>query len=747
MDKYDLLQQIGDGTFGSVVKAVHKKSGQLVAVKRMKQKYYSWEECVNLPEVQVLRKLHAHPNVIKLREVVRENNELFFVFEFMDGDLLSVIRKHKQNFPPAAMLTAPPVPYSKIKSYMFQLLQALAFLHKSGYFHRDLKPENLLVKREHGQAHESVKLADFGLVKECRARPPYTDYVSTRWYRAPELLLQDRAYTCAVDIWAAGCIFTELITTKPLFPGNNEVDQLFKIMSVFGTPTEAVWADGVQLARKIRYQFPLVTGTPLRAVLPQHMPAAAVDLLSKMLVYDPKKRITAQQALMHPYFNVGFDEEPLMPPMATTAGNASRPVGGTQSAPTVQPFHTPVQWRHPGCTENKPEFGASSATKPPPASTTAAQPANRPASGSRPMFPPVDISKHSFTSAAGQYPSVDHHADSDRNVSKYFLVPTGLSPKPRDAQRSPVQPLPAASRNTPTAVQQLPKADGVLDVKASPQEKRQAQAVAVQPGLTAVKAESSSGVDLDALMSEFQNEMAAMGFQTKKEVLSGGEGAAATGASTFRSGQQPSGASKATGVASRGALKGLPSLLSPSPALPYTTETTGSSPLQKLLSSSRYKPTNLGHLTPSPHHPQQQSAALASPMQTKNNALPPPLQTTALQQTTAANRYDLESSSFASLDLGGTSSNAGAAAKPNLGGGKLLPAGSSTGKTVTSGSAISPSVNALLSKQSFKPAQLAPQTDDDDELPNWLKMVNEKTKRASPITGGAGAPPLSYRKV
>ncbi|CUF66151.1 protein kinase, putative [Bodo saltans] len=101
MDKYDLLQQIGDGTFGSVAKGVHKKTGQLVAVKRMKQKYYTWDECIKLPEVQVLRKLQAHPNVIKLREVVRENNELFFVFEFMDGDLLGVIRKCKQNMPPA----------------------------------------------------------------------------------------------------------------------------------------------------------------------------------------------------------------------------------------------------------------------------------------------------------------------------------------------------------------------------------------------------------------------------------------------------------------------------------------------------------------------------------------------------------------------------------------------------------------------------------------------------------------------
>ncbi|CUF66181.1 protein kinase, putative [Bodo saltans] len=319
---------------------------------------------------------------------------------------------------------------------MFQLMQSLAYIHKNGYFHRDLKPENLLIRKDPLQNQEIVKLADFGLVKEVRARPPYTDYVSTRWYRAPELLLQDRNYTCAVDVWAAGCIFSELITTKPLFPGNNEVDQLFKIMSIFGSPTEATWAEGMNLARKIRYQFPLIAPTPLRSVLPTHMPAHALDLLTKMLVYDPKKRVTAQQCLAHPYFNVGLDEEPLS---AYCGTNAARPAGGAQSAPTVAPvagqnMHTPVQWRQPA---NDIIKDAASANK---AGLQLQQqqqlyqgsglnPAPRPASGSRPMFPPVEISKHHVTNNSTQQQQQQRDSSA---MSKYYLVPSGLSPKQRD---------------------------------------------------------------------------------------------------------------------------------------------------------------------------------------------------------------------------------------------------------------------------------------------------------------------------
>ncbi|KAG5475763.1 hypothetical protein CUR178_03476 [Leishmania enriettii] len=336
MDKYEILAQIGDGTFGSVSKAVSKKTGQLVAIKKMKQKFYTWEECIKLPEVDVVRRIHGHPNVVKLREVIRENNELFFVFEYMDGDLLGVIKKAKQQGGPSASRSsaAPLIPYPLVKSYMRQMLQALVYIHKRGYFHRDMKPENLLIRKE-PSGDEVLKLADFGLIKDIRSRPPFTDYVSTRWYRAPELLLQDRFYGAAVDVWAAGCIMAELITMRPLFPGTNEVDQLFKIMSVLGSPTEEVWAGGLRLAKKIRYTFPAVAGSGLAQALPSHVPSPALDLLRRMLVYDPKVRLTAEQCLQHAFFSVGLDEcdTPSVTALDQVTFMAKRVLPGSQTAP------------------------------------------------------------------------------------------------------------------------------------------------------------------------------------------------------------------------------------------------------------------------------------------------------------------------------------------------------------------------------------------------------------------------------
>merc|ERR1719214_19819 len=138
----------------------------------------------------------------------------------------------------------------KIRNIMFQTLQALHHVHKGGYFHRDMKPENLLY------AGDVVKLADFGLAREIRARPPFTDYVSTRWYRAPEVLLRSSVYNSPLDLWACGAIMAELYTLRPLFPGQNESDQLYKICSVLGTPQQGHWPEGYRLASKIGFRFP-----------------------------------------------------------------------------------------------------------------------------------------------------------------------------------------------------------------------------------------------------------------------------------------------------------------------------------------------------------------------------------------------------------------------------------------------------------------------------------------------------------
>ena len=172
MDRYKVARQLGDGTYGSVWKATNRETNEVVAIKKMKRKFYSWEEAISLREVKSLRKLN-HPNVVKLKEVIRENDELYFVFEHMKQNLYEQIKDRDRYFSE-----------SRVKNWIYQILHSIAYLHKHGYFHRDLKPENLLI------TDDTVKLADFGLAREIRSRPPYTDYVSTRWYRAPEVLLR-----------------------------------------------------------------------------------------------------------------------------------------------------------------------------------------------------------------------------------------------------------------------------------------------------------------------------------------------------------------------------------------------------------------------------------------------------------------------------------------------------------------------------------------------------------------------------
>ncbi|XP_077281699.1 serine/threonine-protein kinase dyf-5 isoform X1 [Temnothorax americanus] len=289
MNRYITLNQLGDGTFGSVVLGERIDTGEKVAIKRMKRKYYSWEEAMNLREVKSLKKL-SHANVVKLKEVIRENDVLYFVFEYMKENLYQLMKDRYID-----KLFPEPV----IRNMVYQVLQGLAFMHKHGFFHRDMKPENLLC-----MGPELVKIADFGLAREIRSRPPYTDYVSTRWYRAPEVLLHSTTYNSPIDIWAVGCIMAELYTFRPLFPGKSEIDEIFKICSVIGTPDKEDWPEGYQLATAMNFKFPNFTRTSLTVLIPNASQEAVV-LMEDMLQWNPIKRPTAQQSLRYPYFQVG----------------------------------------------------------------------------------------------------------------------------------------------------------------------------------------------------------------------------------------------------------------------------------------------------------------------------------------------------------------------------------------------------------------------------------------------------------
>nr|XP_012609086.1 serine/threonine-protein kinase MAK isoform X2 [Microcebus murinus] len=287
MNRYTTMRQLGDGTYGSVLMGKNNESGELVAIKRMKRKFYSWDECMNLREVKSLKKLN-HANVIKLKEVIRENDHLYFIFEYMKENLYQLMKDRNKFFPE-----------SVIRNIMYQILQGLAFIHKHGFFHRDMKPENLLC-----MGPELVKIADFGLARELRSQPPYTDYVSTRWYRAPEVLLRSSVYSSPIDMWAVGSIMAELYTLRPLFPGTSEVDEIFKICQVLGTPKKSDWPEGYQLASSMNFRFPQCVPINLKTLIP-NASNEAIQLMTEMLNWDPKKRPTASQALKHPYFQVG----------------------------------------------------------------------------------------------------------------------------------------------------------------------------------------------------------------------------------------------------------------------------------------------------------------------------------------------------------------------------------------------------------------------------------------------------------
>lgn len=294
----------------------------------MKKAFYSWDECMQLREVKSLRKLN-HPNIVKLKEVIREADKLYFVFEFMGGSLYESMRGRSRGFSEGS-----------VRNIMFQALQGLAAMHRQGYFHRDIKPENILVRGD------TVKLADFGLAREVRARPPFTDYVSTRWYRAPEVLLRSTAYNSPVDIFAMGVMMAELFTLKPLLPGASEADQIFKMVALLGTPDETTWPQGLRLAARMRFTFPSFAATPLHQVVPGAS-EEALALLGSMLAYNPTQRPSAAMALQFPFFSSALRPArsltmPRLAPTSLHLGPEARPPCVQGSGASTQPAAPPA---------------------------------------------------------------------------------------------------------------------------------------------------------------------------------------------------------------------------------------------------------------------------------------------------------------------------------------------------------------------------------------------------------------------
>ena len=296
MDDYEMITRLGGGSFADVYKALEKSTGELVAIKVLKKKYKKWDDCNELMECRSLQKLHndstfnkpGEENIIKLKQIIfiKKTGTLNLIFEYMETDLLELMKSCEPKI----------LKEDQIRDIMHQTLLGLCFMHKYGFFHRDMKPENLLLTRN------KLKIADFGLAREIRSVPPYTEYVSTRYYRAPECILKSTNYNSPIDIWALGCIMAEMYThPQPLFCGSNEKEVLFRICSVLGTPTHDIWNDGIRQANIVGIKFPNCPGTELEKIIPEAS-SEAIDLIKQMIKWDPNKRATAKNLLNHPFF-------------------------------------------------------------------------------------------------------------------------------------------------------------------------------------------------------------------------------------------------------------------------------------------------------------------------------------------------------------------------------------------------------------------------------------------------------------
>jgi len=228
-----------------------------------------------------------HENIVSLHDVIHTENKLMLVFEYMDKDL----KKYMDSRGDRGQLD-----YITIKSFMFQLLQGIAFCHENRVLHRDLKPQNLLINNK-GQ----LKLADFGLARAFGIPVnTFSNEVVTLWYRAPDVLLGSRTYNTSIDIWSAGCIMAEMYTGRPLFPGTTNEDELQKIFRLMGTPSERSWP-GISQFPEYKPNFHVYATQDLRAILPQ-VDQQGLDLLGRMLQLRPEMRVSAKDALQHPWF-------------------------------------------------------------------------------------------------------------------------------------------------------------------------------------------------------------------------------------------------------------------------------------------------------------------------------------------------------------------------------------------------------------------------------------------------------------
>ncbi|ORZ13664.1 serine/threonine-protein kinase pef1 [Absidia repens] len=288
-DRYQRLEKLGEGTYATVFKGKSRLGGEIVALKEIHLDAEEGAPSTAIREISLMKEL-KHPNIVRLMDVIHTENKLILVFEFMDQDLKKFMDTNARATHGALDLTA-------IRQFMFQLLRGIAYCHENRVLHRDLKPQNLLINKR-----GALKLGDFGLARAFGIPVnTFSNEVVTLWYRAPDVLLGSRMYSTSIDIWSAGCIMAEMYTGRPLFPGTTNEDQLQKIFRMMGTPTEQTWPNVSQLPeyKPNQQYYPAQT---IYQILPTIDPLG-LDLLNRMLQYQPQMRISAKDALNHAYFD------------------------------------------------------------------------------------------------------------------------------------------------------------------------------------------------------------------------------------------------------------------------------------------------------------------------------------------------------------------------------------------------------------------------------------------------------------
>ncbi|CAK65880.1 unnamed protein product (macronuclear) [Paramecium tetraurelia] len=300
--KYEYIKQIGHGAYGVVCSAQNKRTGQKVAIKKVANAFDDLIDGKRIVREIKLLKFFKHENIISLFDVQKPEaktgfNDIYIVTEFMETDLHRVIYSRQE-------LTDEHIQY-----FVYQILRGLLYMHSANVIHRDLKPGNILVNK-----NCDLKICDLGLARGYENEEDFkTEYVVTRWYRAPEVILNASEYSKAVDIYSVGCILAELLGRTPLFPGENYLDQVQRIIAVLGTPTaDDMKYIGNNNAIKYIKSLPKRSKQKWEALFPKAN-NKALDLLGKMITFNPEQRYTVEQCLQHPYFDElhNPDEEPL----------------------------------------------------------------------------------------------------------------------------------------------------------------------------------------------------------------------------------------------------------------------------------------------------------------------------------------------------------------------------------------------------------------------------------------------------